>query len=185
LGQYYVILPDGQRYGPASVAQLNQWILEGRVVASNHVEEVLSKRQYPVTQVPGIQFPGSQNPYQPQGVYAPPGSNTYSQAPSPSYPSLNQPNPYRSSPSDGGQGALVFSYLCSGFSLLTLFSAFIPGAAGFMCCCFPVPVLGVIFGYRAQNAGHLQGSGAVTLSWVALVLSLLGMFILGRLATGL
>lgn len=99
--RYFVIHPSGQRYGPADVPTLAQWVTEGRIVATSLLCEELSGRQLQAFQVPGLNFsqghpgPGVQNqpPYgQVQMPYTPPGSQN---------PGPYNPGPYNPS---GPQG---------------------------------------------------------------------------------
>jgi hypothetical protein len=62
--QYWVIAPDGQKYGPADVPTLNTWAAQGRVTAATRVQELASGDQMMASQIPGIllvPFSGSQN----------------------------------------------------------------------------------------------------------------------------
>jgi hypothetical protein len=54
---YFVVLPDGQRYGPANATKLSQWVLEGRVMPDSVLQDVQSGRMMAARDVPGIQWP--------------------------------------------------------------------------------------------------------------------------------
>lgn len=60
--QYYVISGDGQRYGPADIATLNQWITEGRLLPHQMIEDAATGVRMVATSVPGLVFP-QQQPY--------------------------------------------------------------------------------------------------------------------------
>ncbi len=64
--QYFVIAPDGQKYGPADVMTLNQWVQQNRVTPTTMLEDAATGAQIPASQVPGLVFtapPSNQNPY--------------------------------------------------------------------------------------------------------------------------
>lgn len=54
--RYFVIGPTGDKYGPADVAVLNQWIAEGRLFPASIVESEANGVQAPASTVPGLQF---------------------------------------------------------------------------------------------------------------------------------
>lgn len=54
---YFVIGPDGQKYGPADINTLNAWAIEGRVVPHTILENVSTGQQVTAANVPGIVFP--------------------------------------------------------------------------------------------------------------------------------
>ncbi|MEZ0326339.1 MAG: hypothetical protein ACAH95_10575 [Fimbriimonas sp.] len=54
---YYVISGDGQRYGPADLATLNQWAIEGRLLANQMVEDESTGIRMAASSVPGLIFP--------------------------------------------------------------------------------------------------------------------------------
>lgn len=53
---YYVVGLDGQRYGPADMATLQKWALEGRVLPTMMLEEAGTGAVIPATGCPGL-FP--------------------------------------------------------------------------------------------------------------------------------
>ncbi len=81
--KYFVIAADGQRYGPADIPTLNQWIAEGRINAQTLLGDEAGEPPVVATLVPGLEFGGAQT------------ATTAPSAPvSPAYPtdSLNQPS---------------------------------------------------------------------------------------------
>lgn len=66
--QYYVIAPDGQKYGPADVPTLNAWIAEGRLLPDTQLQDVATNAVMAASMVPGLAFPTSQ----PAAPYAAP-----------------------------------------------------------------------------------------------------------------
>jgi hypothetical protein len=53
---YYVVSPDGQKYGPGDVVTLNQWVQQGRVLPTTVLEDVTTGARLPASQVPGMMF---------------------------------------------------------------------------------------------------------------------------------
>jgi hypothetical protein len=75
VSRYYVVLPDGQRYGPANVQLLNTWVMEGRVSPDTVVEDVLTGQRGLAGHIPGVGFGHSQAPAPaPQQFPLPPAS---------------------------------------------------------------------------------------------------------------
>src|SRR5687767_841182 len=72
---YYVVGPDGNRYGPADVATLNQWAMEGRLTQETWVEEVQTGQRVLATVVPGIRLgpPPQPDPTDVYGRFRPHG----------------------------------------------------------------------------------------------------------------
>lgn len=90
--RYFVIAPDGQKYGPADVPTLNQWIREGRLNPQMMLEGEDGSRMV-ATSIAGLMFPGTPDPV------APP--NPYAQPPGPAGTPYQQPpsgNPYGAAP---------------------------------------------------------------------------------------
>jgi len=57
---YYVVdAATGNKYGPADVATLNQWVTEGRVLASTMLEDAASGAQIRADRLPGLVLPGA------------------------------------------------------------------------------------------------------------------------------
>jgi hypothetical protein len=54
---YSVIATDGNKYGPADVATLNQWIGEGRLMPNQMLEEETSGARVAASAVSGLNFP--------------------------------------------------------------------------------------------------------------------------------
>ena len=57
MAQYFVIMPDGSKFGPAGTSTLNQWIVEGRVHTTTILEEVPSGVRCAANQLPALRFP--------------------------------------------------------------------------------------------------------------------------------
>jgi hypothetical protein len=94
---FYVVAPDGQKYGPGDVVTLNQWAQQGRVTPATILEDATTGARLPASQVPGMMFapaPGSD--------YAQPP--TYQQYPRTGYGVTDNGN-------DDYQKALIFGIL--------------------------------------------------------------------------
>lgn len=52
--RYYVVWPNGQRFGPADLATLNQWARENRIGPSTTLAEEGTGRTFPANQLPGL-----------------------------------------------------------------------------------------------------------------------------------
>lgn len=192
--RYFVIHPSGQRYGPAEVAVLNQWAMEGRLAPTSLLADETTGQQFQASQIPGLIFqapPGGpqQFPQQGPGGYGSPlggqsgptvpYSLTGNNAPQQGYG--QQGNPYATPsgyfggyvPYQDGTAELNNSYIASGLSL-----------ALSIVCCIPfgiyisvlAGIAGVVFAFIAKGKGANAG-GAVALGFVALVVSV-GMIIL-------
>lgn len=68
--QYFVIAPDGQKYGPADVPTLNSWITEGRLLPDTQLQDTATGAVMAAAMVPGLQFPMAPGPA-PQAPMAP------------------------------------------------------------------------------------------------------------------
>lgn len=75
--KYFVVMPDGQKFGPADVDVLTQWAHEGRLTQQTILQDATSGTTVPAGNVPGIMFPLAQQQAPPS--YAPPGQ--FSQPP--------------------------------------------------------------------------------------------------------
>jgi hypothetical protein len=71
--RYFVIGPTGDKYGPADVPLLNQWIAEGRLFPASIVVSEANGTQTPASTVPGLQFAPGVPPSSPVAAHmAPP-----------------------------------------------------------------------------------------------------------------
>ena len=138
--RYYVLSDDGQKYGPADVPTLNQWIAENRLLPTQMLEEEGSGARLAARAVPGLNFPVVSEPGSPagpagvpgqphQGYYRPPGGVTAGE--------------------DGSRD---------------ITPAWVLFAVGLLpCICFPyvtIPLAGVsiYFANKAKQKGHPQGA---------------------------
>ena len=58
---YYVVGPDGQKYGPGDVVVLNQWAQQGRVTPTTVLEDSATGARFAASQVPGMTFAPAQS----------------------------------------------------------------------------------------------------------------------------
>lgn len=193
--QYFVIAPDGQKYGPADIATLNQWAVEARLTPTTELEDAATGARLTASNVPGIVFPGGggapgfQQPQQPQAPmpqqpYQAPQQpqQPYQQPQQPQQP-YQQPGGYQQ-PQQGGyqqpQGPYTqppgSNYPRPGFAgddgSGDLTKAWIFGAIGFICCPIIFSVLGIYFAAQAKNKGNPTGQTAMIFCIVSLVVGI-------------
>jgi hypothetical protein len=60
--QYMVIWSDGNKYGPADLALLNQWAAEGRITPDTDLEPVAGGPTIKAATLPGLVIPGASTP---------------------------------------------------------------------------------------------------------------------------
>jgi hypothetical protein len=63
--RYFVIAPDGSRYGPADLNTLKAWVAQGRITPDTILEEEASRQRVPARMVAGLfaaEGPGSVPP---------------------------------------------------------------------------------------------------------------------------
>ncbi|HVL39837.1 MAG TPA: hypothetical protein VM328_10655 [Fimbriimonadaceae bacterium] len=56
---YFVVLPNGQRFGPADLMTLQQWVHEGRVHPHYLIQDSITGARVEARLLPGLMFPGS------------------------------------------------------------------------------------------------------------------------------
>lgn len=148
--QYYVIGPDGNKYGPADVPTLKTWVAENRLTPESMLEDFNTGQRMPASAVPGLiegQPTASAQPGPAMGAASP-----YSQAPSPGGTVYN-PN---ANPSDNGQGELTLAWV---FGVLTL-----------ICC---GPIFGPLAIWKANQAAAKGNAGAKAAKTFAIVMIVL------------
>lgn len=152
--QFHVVLPDGSRFGPATMDTLNQWIAEGRVLPGTTLENTRTGQLLLAKDLPGLMWNApTQTPYPPQ-------NSPYTQP----YGAPSQPSPYNPSqyPSQGttkdADNLATWSFVLS--------------IAGLVCgCCVPIALVALSLGYTARSRGSLQGGAAVGFAWLAVIVS--------------
>lgn len=144
--KYFVIMPDGQKYGPADVTMLNQWVVEGRLTAQTMLQDEATGQTVMASQVPGINF-GMGGPPMAGTVQPPMGGPSAYQQP---------PNPY---PRGGGpMGAGYPGMMDNGDKDIK--QAWIFGTLALLCCPIVFGVLGILRADSAKKKGHPQGQNA-------------------------
>jgi hypothetical protein len=56
---YFVIMPDGSRYGPTDLLGLNAWAKEGRLLPETQIEEEGTGKTCAARELPGLELVGS------------------------------------------------------------------------------------------------------------------------------
>jgi hypothetical protein len=136
--QYYVIGPDGAKYGPGDVPTLKQWAADNRLSPQTILEDINTGQRMAAYQVPGIfDVPV-------QAATAQPG--TMGPAPGPEqHLYQNPPNmapgyyPRQQQAGDGGQTLIIVSWICS--------------AVGLLCCPIILCLAGIICAIIAGTQG--------------------------------
>jgi len=159
--QYFVVLPDGQKFGPADLQTLNVWAAENRVPANAEIEDIATMVRIPATTFPGLNLPGP--------------ATTSEQWTVP--PSQGSPYPRSQAPTSSAAGSTE----------LTL--AWVLGAVTIGFCCPILPGVGLHFANKAISLGNAGGQAAKTFNIVVLILTILvylgyGGFIVAMIASG-
>ena len=152
--RYYVVTDDGQKYGPADIPTLNQWIAESRLLPTQMLEEEASGARFAAQTVTGLNFPVPVTPTYAPGGEGGPGAG------SPTYSGYHRGSGYQR-PSEDGSRDMTPAWVLFGVGLLP-------------CPCFPYPsialaAVGVYFANRARQRGHSQAAIALGLN-IALLL---------------
>lgn len=53
---YFVLAPDGMKYGPAEIPELQRWAMEDRLLPDSQLEDILTGQRLLAHQIPGL-FP--------------------------------------------------------------------------------------------------------------------------------
>ncbi|MBN9502050.1 MAG: hypothetical protein BGO01_10460 [Armatimonadetes bacterium 55-13] len=174
--KYFVVLPDGQRFGPADLPLLNQWASEGRILPDTLLEEEGTLRRLSASALPGLNLAGTMaqptspmtnsNPFPPTG-----------QAPLyPGQPDAQGYQGYYRGPGPGvgfGESDLNLAWIFGALSLLVCFGGGCFPGCGLIGLVFPI--LGLVFANKAQQKGHPNTQGARILCIVGLVLQILSL----------
>jgi len=182
---YYVIFPDGQKFGPADLNVLQTWVNEGRVTPDMDVEVVETGERMKAMVVTGLNFPVPTQPAAPADTmnpYATPNptagtENPYAQPAHPAGPGPDNQvyNPYQNPyPRTGAVGGvaggdgssdITFSYI---FSAIGLFAS--PCCS---ICALPIYIGSFVFAKRATDKGNPGAKTAQTVAIVLLAISLI------------
>lgn len=160
--RYFVYAPNGQRFGPADLPTLQQWVAEGRVLPNSLLEEELSGTRLAAGTLGELRFP-TQAAYMGNPTFGPPtqpGQTPYAPYHRPGH-----------APRTASTPELTTSFVCSSLAAFLVFS----------CGCFPIlgfvatalAAVGMVQGKKARDNGHPQGNAAHIFGIVMLVLSIL------------
>lgn len=159
--QFYVVLTDGRRFGPADTATLNQWIIEGRVGPSTILESAETGAACEARSVVGLDFPGhSASPptqHEPPPVEEQPQSFSDSAYSTPPQPMSSYPRGAAMGGYDDGRNLLTWSFVCS-FGSIPL------------CCCAPAAVAGIVLGVQAKQKGNANAKAAIIVAWIVMAI---------------
>ena len=153
--EYFVIAPNGQRFGPATVPTLNQWIQEGRIAPQTLLQDSATGAQIVARALPALNF-------EPQPPTAPPGANPYTM-PSPAQHSMfyaqNQP---WNQPPGVSEGQVIGAWIGTVIAPVIMPFCYI-GLAG--------ALFGCITGGQLAKQGNRAAGGvmiAVNVLWIIL-----------------
>lgn len=153
--EYFVIAPDGSRYGPADAATLSQWARENRVTASSVLEGTDGIRYAP-NQIPGLVLPA---PGMQSGGMGAPGVGTPGYGPTGSASPGYAPYPHDIHGGDNGQQDIT--------------KAWVFGAIGLLCCPIVFSTMGIVYANKASQKGHPNAKMALVFSIVTLILGII------------
>lgn len=146
--KYYVLMPDGQRFGPADVDMLTQWAHEGRLNQQSMLQDELSGSTIPAGNVPGIMFPLA----------------SFQQPPAPEYSQYNQPptSPYARPGAYGntqvGKNEVLWGWIMFALSFVCL------GCIG--------SLIGLSLSKKAMDMGNPDGKAPYIANLVVTIISL-------------
>jgi hypothetical protein len=178
---YYVIAADGNRYGPADIATLNEWIKDRRLEPNMRLEDVQTGALATAMSVPGLNFPA------PNAKVAPPptglgpggapvlgqrpGDAPYAGSPYGSAPYGQNPTPY---PRHTQEGEPIGKLLALGYGLGIL--SIVLSSLNFFGALISA-VYGIQFGNSARNQNAAAGIGAIVVNVIALIIYVAHFFV--------
>jgi hypothetical protein len=155
--RYFVIGEDGQKYGPADIATLQNWVGEGRLLPTQQVEEEGSGIRMAAAAVNGLKFPTAPT----QGPYAPgPAAGQYRPQEGAGQMGSNYNRPMAGNYGDNGQGDVTAAWICFGI--------------GVFCFGIILEPMAIYYGNRAISKGNDGGNLPKILAIIFLVLNILG-----------
>jgi hypothetical protein len=194
--KFYVVMSDGRKFGPADIATLNQWIVEGRVNRDTMLENADNEQQARARDVMGLKFVAqapdlggtdpalrAQDPLRPAGQPVQiPGQPTPYVAGAPedtsSTPSAPS-NPYGNPPQPGTPYPRSYDPHIDDGSQKLVTTAWILIAVGFALCCIFVTPFGIYNANRAKNMGNATASTPLLIGWIVFGLQIVGLLIYG------
>ena len=153
--EYYVIAPNGQKFGPATVATLNAWIQEGRIAPDTLLQDAATGAQIVARALPALSFIHQPNP-------APPNANPYlTQSPAHHPMFYAQGQQTWNQPPTVSSGQVLGAWICTVVSPLLMVCYF--GLAG--------ALFGCITGGQLVKQGNKTAGGvmlAFNVLWIVL-----------------
>lgn len=154
MNRYFVVGPDGQQYGPADAATLNQWVTEGRIDSNTTLVEEATGVSRRAGEVLNLGYS-----YAPPAPQAPP---TYGQTPFQTPPNYGQPPAYSPQMAGGKDPDGLIK------------QAWIFGTLGLFCCPILFTTLAIMRSQEAKRYGHPQ---AQTVFIYSIVMGVLGILV--------
>jgi hypothetical protein len=180
---YYVVWPDGRRFGPADLGTLQSWAAEGRISGTTEVEDIVAGVTVPASKLPGLTFEAVPPPSAPvapvpERLAPPPDPASPYDVPGPaSSAAISADNPFARPPGLSAPYPRASGEKQVGSNELT--TAWVLYALGFVCgcgCLLQVP--GLVYAYQAKGKGHPGGTLATIIGWVLVVLNVVGIAVL-------
>jgi len=177
--QYYVIGPDGNKYGPADVPTLKQWVAENRLGQQSMLEDFSSGQRLQAGQVPGL-FGDAPAAAPTMGAPGPamgaPGPAMGAPTQAPYQQQYAQPGNYpRTGNADDGKVFVILGWILSVFGLV-------------LCCPYISQfsaILGTVFAFIAASKGNPGAKALKVFSIIVLVISLTALILMFMYATDL
>jgi len=155
--RYFVITPDGNRYGPVDLPGLQEWCRQGRILPDSPLQNELTGMVQPARDIIAAPFFPAPTMMPPSAPY-PPGINQTGYPGMPAeYPRPNVPGSFPGY--DDGSNDVRTAW--------TMF------AAGLICCQF-LCVLGYFSAAKAERKGHPGAKAAKLANGILLILMVLG-----------
>jgi hypothetical protein len=163
--RYFVLAPDGERYGPADIPTLNEWAASNRLFGSSKLVEEMSGALVTASSVQGLVFgpaPSAAGPMQPRAPMQPPAPGAPMQPIQPVAPGAGYARPgqaYSATITDDGKKDLLMAFgIAVGAPILSLILTWgIVFAAA-----------GVQLSWKAMKKGQKLGMLALILNVIAI-----------------
>ncbi len=187
--KFYVHSKDGQKFGPADIATLNQWIKEGRLSRDTELEEDETEKKRRARDVAGLDFPAAASDL---GGNDPvlKAKEPIEQQPVPHRDPSGQPTPYIAGTSEGvspyqeppssGSPHIVKSYSTDDDGTPKMITnAWIMTGLGFLFGCIILPPFAIYQANRAKRMGNPNGQAPLVVAWILLSIHIVAYSIWG------